>query len=546
MKTAPSPQSHKIAEKISLPIGADFGVNFAPRLLEQRKEKMRSSTATRRGGKSIAVRLRGSFLLVGLLLLLAPNPIRAATYSVPGFSDTAVATGLIQPTDFAWTPDGRMLILEQAGRVRVLAGAVLLPSPALDITANVDSAFEKGLLGICLHPAFASNGLLFLYYTNRVPKNRISRFTMTGNTIDPASEAVILDGIDATNGNHNGGTITIGPDGKLWSAPGDSGTGGAKSQDLAVGSFSGKVLRMELDGSPAAGNPFLGDPSKEPRIWAYGFRNPFRFTFRPSNGSLYVADVGEVTREELDVVTAGGNYGWPMAEGSIIWTPPCTGCIPPVFDYDRTVGQAIIGGAFVTGSAYPGFLQGKYVFGDYVSSWIRYLDFNSSDALVGSLQNLATSAEGPVAFHVGPDGALYYAAILTGRIYRINAPSMSFFTLTPCRIADTRGAGGPYGGPALSGGSQRAFVIAGQCGVPTSARSVSVNVTITEPTMDGYLTAFAGGTSLPATSLINFRAGQTRANNAVLPLGALGDLTVFCGMPSGTVHFILDVNGYFQ
>ncbi len=507
------------------------------------------SAVWRREGKSAATWLRRSFLLAAALESLAPISAGAASYSVPGFSDTAVATGLAQPTDFAWTPDGRMLILEQAGRVRIVVGGVLQPSPALDISANVDSAVEKGLLGICFHPGFASNGSLFLYYTTRVPQNQISRFTMTGNTIDPASEAIILGGIDATNGNHNGGTITIGPDGKLWAAPGDSGTGGAKSQDLSVGSFSGKVLRMELDGSPAAGNPFLGDPTKEPRIWAYGFRNPFRFTFRQSNGSLYVADVGQSSREEIDVVTAGGNYGWPMMEGTIVWTPPCTGCILPVYEYDHTVGQAIIGGAFVSGGAYPTFLQGKYVFGDYVSSWIRYLDFSAGDTLVGSLQNLATAAEGPVAFHMGPEGALYYAAINTGRIYRINPPASSFNTLTPCRVADTRNPPGPSGGPAISANSGRTFPVSGLCSIPGTAKAVAVIVVAVAPSDSGDIRLYPAGGTAPITSAINFRLGLTRANNAVIPLGTSGQITAFCDMPvgsTGSTHFVIDAYGYFQ
>lgn len=504
---------------------------------------MRSSTVARRGGKSIAAGLRGSFLFASLLALSAAL-VCGATYSVPGFSDTAVVTGLSGPTNFDWTPDGRMLILEKVGRVRIVLGGVLQATPALDISTNVDSGVEKGMLGICFHPSFVSNGQIFLYYTRNSPtRNRISRFTMTGNSINPASEVVILDNIDATNGNHNGGAILIGPDGKLWAAPGDSGTGGAKSQDLSPASFSGKVLRMELDGSPAAGNPFLGDVTKEQRIWAYGFRNPYRFTFRPSNGALFVADVGQSSREEIDVVTAGGNYGWPMMEGTL---GSCAGCILPVFEYDHTVGQAIIGGVFVTGSVYPGFLQGKYLFGDFVSSWIRYLQFDSSNAVVGTLQNLATSAEGPVGFGIGPDGAVYYAAINTGRIYRINAPASSFFTVTPCRVLDTRNPVGPYGGPALDANADRSFTLAGQCGVPPTAREISANLTITQPGALGDLRLYPGGGALPPTSTMNFRAGQTRANNAVLVLGPGGDATVRCVMVSGTVQFILDVNGYFE
>ncbi len=484
-----------------------------------------------------------SFLLTTLMLLLTSAPGRTATYSVAGFSDTAVVTGVSQPTSFTWTPDGRMLVLEKIGRVRIVVNGVLQATPALDIAARVDSGSEKGLLGICLDPGFAANGYVYLYYTNRVPQNRISRFTMAGNTLDPMSETVILDHIDATNGNHNGGNIAIGPDGKLWAAPGDSGTGGAKSQDLSVGSLNGKVLRMELDGSPAAGNPFLADPTKEPRIWAYGFRNPWRFTFRPSNGSLYAADVGQSSREEIDVVTAGGNYGWPMAEGTL---GGCPGCIPPVFEYDHTVGGAIIGGVFVTGAIYPAFLRGKYVFGDEVSSWIKYLEFSAGDTVVGTLQGFATSAEAPVHFATGPDGAIYYAAIGTGRIYRINPPPASFFTVAPCRVADTRNPPGPSGGPALSANTVRSFPMAGLCGIPSDATAVAINLAVFQPSNSGDLRVFPAGTTPPLASSINFRPGIVRANNATVPLGTSGQLSVQCDMPSGGTQFFFDVYGYYR
>jgi glucose/arabinose dehydrogenase len=483
---------------------------------------------------------RRSVLLAILIGVLLPAAGRTASYTIAGFSDTAVVTTLSQPTAFTWTPDGRMLVLEKIGRVRVVVNGVLQGTSALDISASVDSGFEKGLLGICLHPGFATNGYVYLYYTNKVPKNRISRFTMSGNTL--GSELVILDNIDATNGNHNGGNIQIGPDGKLWAAPGDSGTGGAKSQTLTVGSFNGKVLRMELDGSPAAGNPFLGDGTKEPRIWAYGFRNPWRWGFRPSNGSLYVADVGESSREEIDVVTAGGNYGWPMAEGTL---GGCTGCIPPVFDYDRTIGQAIMGGVFA-GGIYPSFLRGKYVFGDEVSSWIRYLDFSANDTVVGTLQNFATSAEAPVHFATGPDGAIYYAAIASGKIYRINPPPTSFFTVTPCRVADTRDPAGTSGGPALAAGAVRAFPVSGLCGIPSTASAVAINLAVVGPASAGDLRVYPPGSAVPLASAINFRAGIVRANTAIAPLGAGGQISIQCDMPSGLTHFFFDVYGYFQ
>ena len=491
------------------------------------------------------------------IFLLSAGAIRAATYSVAGFSDTAVYTGINQPTDFAFLPDGRILILEKPGRV-LIAGPGSGPfAVALDMTASVDDGVEKGLLGICLHPSFASTGWIYLYYTTNVPKNRISRFTLTGSTISPASEAVILDNISAQNGNHNGGTVLIGPDGKLWAAPGDSGTGGSKAQNLSPypyeGAFSGKVLRMELDGSPAAGNPFLGDATKEPRIYEYGHRNPFRFSFRPSNGSIYIGDVGQSTREELDVGVAGGNFGWPYMEGTIQQPggpgpcPVTTTCIPPVFDYGRTVGTTITGGAFVTGNVYPAFLRGRYVFGDYGggNGWIKYLEFDVNDGLVGGLHDLATNAEGPVAFHQGPDGYLYYAAIGTGRIYRIQYPK-NFYTVTPCRILDTRDPPGPWGGPALAAGSDRVFVLAGRCNIPATARAVSVNVTVTGPSDFGHLVLLAAGGATTTTSVINFRPGQTRANNGIVTLGTAGGVLVRTGMGSGSVQFILDVDGYFD
>jgi glucose/arabinose dehydrogenase len=491
--------------------------------------------------------------LATILFVLLSAGTRAATYSVAGFSDTAVVTGLDQPTDFAFLPDGRILILEKPGRVKIAPAGGGAPTLALDMTASVDEFSERGLLGVCLHPQFATNGFVFLYYTTNTPRNRISRFTLVGSTISLASESIVLDNIEATNGNHNGGTILIGPDGKLWAAPGDSGTGGAKAQDLAIGSssrFNGKVLRMELDGSPAAGNPFLGDATKEPRIWAYGFRNPFRFSFRPGNGAIFIGDVGQSTREELDVGVAGGNFGWPYMEGTIQQPggpgpcPVTTTCIPPVFDYIRSIGTTIIGGAFLTGNAYPASLQGRYVFGDNGASWIKYLEFDGINGLVGLLTDLATGAEGPVAFHVGLDGYLYYAAINTGRIYRINYPKR-FNTVTPCRIVDTRGPAAPNGGPALAAGSDRTFAVAGSCGIPATARAVSVNVTVVQPTTDGFLSVFPGAGATPTSSVINFRSGQIRANNALPLLGAAGDVVVRNGS-TGTVHFLLDVNGYFE
>jgi glucose/arabinose dehydrogenase len=497
--------------------------------------------------------------LVCALGFLIAGAAFGASYSLPGFSEKLIAEGLSAPTDFAFTPDGRILIVEKAGRVRLVASDVLQIAPILDIAGKTDTAFERGLVGICLHPTFESTGWIYLYYatnTTTPPTTRISRFTLTGNAIDPASEVVILGNIGSPTGFHNGGTILIGPDGKLWLATGDTAQsnpdGTSKSQTLSPypyeGAFNGKVLRMELDGSAASGNPFLGDATKEPRIWAYGFRNPFRFSFRPSNGSIFIGDVGQDTREELDVGVAGGNFGWPYLEGTFVFSGPCPPektCLDPVFEYVRTEGRTIIGGVFVTGNPYPAFLQGRYVFGDWVDEWIRYLEFDSDNSMVSGPHDFAELAEGPVAFHAGPEGRVYYLSFNSGRLHRIDY-GKSFYTVTPCRLVDTREAPSPWGAPKLEAGADRVFTVAGQCGIPPTATVVSANLTVTEPTGPGHLVVLpsTGGSSEPSS--INFGAGQTRANNAILTLGPGGTIVVRTGMAAGGVQFVLDVNGYFD
>lgn len=147
----------------------------------------------------------------------------------------------------------------------------------------------------------------------------------------------------------------------------------------------------------------------------------------------------------------------------------------------------------MAGNAYPALLKGKYLFGDYGRDWIKYLEFDSNNNVVGDLQNFATNAEGPVAFRLGPDGNVYYAAINTGRIYRINYPR-NLNPLAPCRIVDTRDAPGPWGPPL--GGSDRTFILAGTCGIPATARAVSVNLTVVQPGADGYLSVYPGGRRL--------------------------------------------------
>jgi streptogramin lyase len=185
--------------------------------------------------------------------------------------------------------------------------------------------------------------------------------------------------------------------------------------------------------------------------------------------------------------------------------------------------------------------------------WFTVINFGGVDSWIGRATPSGVVTEFPLpqfssprGITAGPDGALWFSD--GGDVGRINpgVSASSFFTVTPCRAVDTRNANGPLGGPALTANVPRTFGIAGQCGIPPSARAISANVTVVGAATPGYITIYPGGTSIPLVSALNYRAGQVRANNAVVSLGAAGDVTVFAGQPSGTVHFILDVNGYFQ
>ena len=189
--------------------------------------------------------------------------------------------------------------------------------------------------------------------------------------------------------------------------------------------------------------------------------------------------------------------------------------------------------------------------------WFTVVDFGGIDSWIGRVTPAGGAIEFPLpqfssprGITSGPDGALWFSdGYDVGRINPGGPPqtsATSFYTVTPCRALDTRNADGLLGGPSITAGVTRGFVIAGQCGVPPSARAISANLVVTQAAAAGYLTVYPGGTSTPLASSLNYRAGQTRANNAVVPLGVAGDIAVVSGQPSGTVHFILDINGYFQ
>lgn len=360
--------------------------------------------------------LKRNTLWLFLFFVAIAHPSHAQTFPT-GFSQVEVANGIINPTVMAFTPDGRILVAQQNGILHVIKNGVKLSTPALQLTVN--SSGERGLIGIALHPEFSSNGFVYLYYTlANGSRNRVSRFTMSGDVINPSSEVIILN-LDPLSGatNHNGGAMHFKGD-KLYIAIGEN-ANTSHAQNLDT--YHGKLLRVNEDGSAPADNPFnvSGASEQRKRVWAYGLRNPYTFDIQPGTGRIFVNDVGQNTWEEINDATAGGlNFGWPATEGST--SNPSFAS--PVFSYPHGSGDgrgcAITGGVFFNPAStnYPPEYSGKYFYQDLCNSWINYLDLTS-----GAVRNaFATNLPGQsLALDVGTDGNLYFLSRNAGRLYKI-------------------------------------------------------------------------------------------------------------------------------
>ncbi len=339
-----------------------------------------------------------------------------------------MAQGLLQPTAIAPLPDGRVLITQKAGQMLIASNGLARTIHTFGTCTDE----SMGLLGATLDPSFGSNGGVYLYKTNLTsnctPTGRFDevwRMTLTG---DQLSGGVIFTGIPTDAGKHNGGGLRIGPDGKLYVSTGDTGLGdnagdapGQSTNPYArdPNSLAGKVLRLELSGQPAAGNPYPNG------VWAIGFRNPFRFGFDPQTGRLWLGDVGQDTLEEIDIVTAGSDYGWPTCEGTLpLSCPP--GVVRPAFTYPHTgpdnlglsPGASVTGGAFAPANFGP--YGGQYFFADFVSGNIYRVPLNGArDGFAARPVLFLSGADGPVDIQFGPDGGLYYVAINKGSVRRV-------------------------------------------------------------------------------------------------------------------------------
>lgn len=335
-----------------------------------------------------------------------------------------------EPTNLVQMHDGRMLVTEQDGRIWAFdpaGGAVPAATEFLDITDRVSSRrSEEGLLGLALDPTDA--GSVYVYYSAADPRRSVvSRFAVSadGSRVDPDSELVILE-VGQPFANHNGGQIAFGPDGYLYIGLGDGGSAGdplGSGQDTS--SLLGSILRIDVSQS-APGQPYTIPPDNpfasgdgRGEIWAYGLRNPWRFSFDRNTGELWAGDVGQNRWEEIDLIQRGANYGWNVLEGSHCFSArDCdpTGTVPPVWEYSLD-GQpcSVIGGYVYRGAAVP-WLRGVYVYGDFCSGEVFGLRY--ADGRVVEHQRLADTELRIMSFGEDNDGEVYLLSQKSG-IYRL-------------------------------------------------------------------------------------------------------------------------------
>ena len=388
-------------------------------------------------------------LLLTATVLVVPAPSAGAAVLPSGFTDTLVAA-VGGPTALAFTPDGRMLVTTQGGRLRIVQNDSLLPTPALDLTARICSTSERGLLGVAVDPQFSANRFVYLYYTHNqfgACVNRVSRWVL-GDDNTASGEVILLDRIHSPAGNHNGGDVNFGKDGHLYVSIGDGGCdyaspsncGGSNDAARDRHVMLGKILRITREpGVLPADNPFLGagtgacatTGSTTPGNWcqeifATGLRNPFRMAFDPNAAGtrFYINDVGQSAWEEIDLGAAGADYGWNVREGHCATGsttncgPPAAGMTNPIFDYGRSDGcGSITGGAFSPAGVWPAPFDQRYFFSDYVCGRIFVLEPNGQGGFTHS--DFVTGLGGGSAVHLrfGPwagTQALYYTTYAGG------------------------------------------------------------------------------------------------------------------------------------
>lgn len=375
--------------------------------------------------------------LVGAILGSAPA---LSSAGVPTVSLELLTTGLDRPVGITHAGDGsgRIFIVEKTGAIRIVdAAGTLVALPFLDLSSQVSGGSEQGLLGLAFHPDYESNGYFYVHYTDSNGDSRISRFSVSAgdpDLADPASELVLLTVLQPFS-NHNAGQIEFGPDGYLYVAFGDGGSGGDpgdRAQDLAL--LLGKMLRIDVDttdpgldyGIPAD-NPFVGVAGAREEIWSSGLRNPWRFSFDRHTGDLFIGDVGQNAWEEIDLQPAssggGENWGWRCYEGNVVFNfSTCSAATTfdfPIIVYAHSAGNCSVNGGYrYRGGRYPN-LVGTYVYGDYCTGKIWGATY---DGAIWNSVELFDMPASQSSFGQDERGELYVAVLSAapnGAIHRI-------------------------------------------------------------------------------------------------------------------------------
>jgi glucose/arabinose dehydrogenase len=375
----------------------------------------------------------------------SPAPSSPAPSGSGSFDPAAVAVsvtvaldGFDSPLDVANAGDGsgRLFVVEQAGRIRLVKDGALVERPFLDITERIASGGERGLLGLAFHPDYPTDPRFFVDYTDRDGNTVISQFTVSADPDlgDAESETVLMH-IDQPFANHNGGAVVFGPDAMLYIGMGDGGSGGdPQGNGQRLDTHLGKILRIDVDVAPGsaapyevpADNPFATTAGAKPEIWHYGLRNPWRIRFDRATGDLWIGDVGQNAWEEIDVARAGQkgiDYGWNTMEGSHCFHPSTgcdeTGLTLPVAEYaNGDVGCAVIGGVVLRDPS-QGTLDGGYLFGDACTDNLWVLDPAGDELHEAAL--VAKMGRSISSIGEAEDGAVYATSLSRGELLRISA-----------------------------------------------------------------------------------------------------------------------------
>lgn len=503
---------------------------------------------------------------------------QAQTFTDPGFVAETVTT--LPPYDavgLTFAPDGRIFIWQKTGVVRIFKNGVLLTTPFIDIHTRVNSFGDRGLLGMALDPNFATNRFVYLLYTYESGSNpnnsaartaRLTRVTASSANPDIAqsgSEIVILgslgnrpctqqpagsDCIPSDGDSHTIGSLRFAPDGKLFLSIGD-GAGYATTDPLAMrsqdlNSYSGKLLRINKDGTAPGDNPFDdGTNSIRSKVYSYGLRNPYRFSLNPVTGEAYLGDVGWRSWEEINR-GRGANFGWPCYEGyetqpeyQALFTQcqqlPSSAVTPPLYTYSHDVGNTVIGGAFYNSTQYPLQYRGNYFFADYSDLFIKRMTFDASGNVLG-VQTFATDVDSPVSLELGPDGFLYFISLASGDVRRIKfngpvakASGSPLWGYSPLNIAfSSSGSLDP------SGGSITYLWDFGDGTTSTSANPSHMYTSTTVRTFDAKLTVTDSQTR-SATDHVTITIGSVPPTATILSPSdgtpfSPGDVVTFQGM----------------